>query len=236
MNRLSAMSLVVLGLALIGCGSKESATYTLRIHAAKGDKYAFRVTTTMKGLDTGASGPQELQLAMTVSEELLDVKDGKLTWKQSLGDIAASGKGELVVAGELIKSSQGTVFEMIYTDRGNFVSGKMNGQPVLSEPGGTSNVTFPEKPVKIGDSWTAEQTVSGQKVTMRHTLGAVEQVDGREAYVITSQFQPGSPAVSIRPAKTYIESRTGKPLRGDGAFSFTQGAAKLQAEYTLQRV
>lgn len=211
---------------LWACSAQEA---LLRVRADVGQTFRYEVVTTMKNDEEG----QRLDLTMVMSERLLSKRGNLHEWKLEFESVQSTGKGELVQAGRMFEQLRGMDIRVTHDDRGNPIRATFNGTEVPETvSNGTSSPTFPEKAVRVGDSWTGTQSLQGSKVATRYT---VVKMDDKSVH-IQGVLQPGEAVVESKPYQIVIERATGKMLRGSGWARLKLRNVELELSFTLRRL
>jgi len=149
----------------------------LRLNLKKGEKYAYAVTQTTEAM--GGTNTLNLETVMNV----LDVKDGKMNVEFKVLDAKASG-GNPQFKDMMDKQAgalKNTSYTADYDALGRMTNMKSNGakNPFQDIAGDTMmGVLFPEKPVKVGSSWTSSVPlpIPGQEskpIQLTYTLSKI---------------------------------------------------------------
>lgn len=201
---------VMTGLVITSCNSKGGGdAYTLKMRLNKGDKFAQNMQMDMTTSVTMAGMSKDVKMKMNVGADF-EVMDSAATGKQlkitytdmqmkmdmgmpSAGDMMDSimneqrkaivGKSIVVtIAGNKITDVSG--MENIMNDSVNpnvkAAMDKVFSKDQLNSMFGMMLNLYPEKPVKVGDTWNAENTMdlSGMKMTVKNTYKLLGVKDG----------------------------------------------------------
>jgi len=238
MKRLFPFALAAIGFALIGgcskpadggstatgtsagsTGGSASSTAlpseaTLRLKAKLGDKYTM-VTTVETSADIptpdGKSQSGSMTLTATEDHSCTKVEGTNMTWESKNIDVQATGTGPFAAQAETAKSQQKGKSETKIRDERNGVVGD-KGEESLA-------LVYPEKAVKIGDTWTGQTNLMGANVQIEFKLEKFEVVNGKTCAVIAATITGGDKLKSDGPLTLIVDTANGWPVKGTGAFT-----------------
>ncbi len=217
------ISAAMLAAFLLGCnkpaeegggGAALPAEATLRLKAKVGDKYTMLTTVeTSADIPTPDGKTQSGTMTLTATEEHLCTKlEGtNMTWESKNVDVQATGTGAFAAQAEQAKSQQKGKSETKVRDERNQVVGA-NKEETLA-------LTYPEKAVKPGESWTGETELMGAKAKIEFKLEKFESLNGKVAAVLQANITGGEQIQSDGPLMLYVDVANGWPLKGSGAFT-----------------
>jgi hypothetical protein len=197
-------------LLLVSSCAFAQKTYTLRLNPPLGKTYRY-VT---KVSAAGAPGGFELSMSMKAVKETANT----VVLETKILDITSNGKSMGAMFGK---------FSMAITeDRyGHTQHVDVSGAPPnVAEQlkkmgaGASSSASFPNHPIKVGDTWTGQSTTMGQATTVTYKMVGVKPVGGSMAAVL--QTTPSSKQVKFKePMTFYIELSTGMLIKGSASFT-----------------
>lgn len=170
--------------ALTAIGSSQitstPAGYSFKMKQVKGQKLNYSTTIKI----SGSQLPQSMTMSMNIKSEVVDVKNGVSTVKVSTTEMMMNGK----------KSGVGGQTSTVKMDSSGKIVEGQTGQAGMQS-------TFPTKPIKLGQTWTADQTITTamgeQKVKAKYTLSKIEGSGARQMAIITISLQSAG-AVSMQ--------------------------------------
>ncbi len=159
--------------------SKSGNGYLFRMKFTKGviSKYQMTATTS---LPTGGSMP----FSTPFSQKVLSVANGVATVEFTVGPPVVNGQAQ----------GKPTIQTLKLDSKGKIVGGSASQQ--------VSNITFPDKPVGIGGTWSGEMAGPGQmgaggKLTATYKLVAVKKVGNLDVAVVSSTVKGGGSGMTI---------------------------------------
>jgi hypothetical protein len=217
MNRFVALG--VAGAAAVSlCGPSQTAgaqitkqgdAYLFRMKFSKGQKMSYTITSSAKVPNNPAAIKAVVPMSMTVQ----DVKGGIATIQLVTGPMTVNGK-------PLGPQPQTTVIKL--DDRGKPVGGAMPGQQVSTQ--------LPEKPLKVGGTYTATNTVNmmGQQFAVKSTnkfLG-IKHVGSRNVAAIATTMTGSGAMKSSGTGVAYLDVKDGSlvSMKMNQKVTMTQGA------------
>lgn len=213
MGRSSLVGLLCAAIVVVGCNSGPSSQQAaeatsgkgvlVRVHPKVGQK--FNLVTTMDLSSASQSG----KLTIEAMREVKSVTDTLTTFS----DTVVSSKGEGIFAG-IEANIPKTPAETTLSDRGDAGGSGMSGI------GQTSFRPFyPEKEVKVGDTWSGDFISGGQTMKGQYKAEAVEKVGAYEAIKIKGDMT-GAMNGSVT---VWIDLESGIPVKLDMDLSGTTG-------------
>lgn len=196
----SWIAVFLLFFALVGCGGK---TYTLQLNPKEGETYDYATKVT-------GSLNMEVDLSMKVAKVTAD----KVVIETRYRGITMNGQALVGPQADVLKN----VVMSITDDRqGHPLSTDVTGAPAaLMEPmkkqGGGLGASYPDHPVKIGDTWASESDVQGQKLKLTYRLVKVEPVGGKDAAFLEATPDANSTMKISGPMTLTVDLATGMPL------------------------
>jgi hypothetical protein len=202
---------------------------TLRLKANEGDTYTLVTTVETAAAFPGPDGKvQDGTLTMTMTEvhKCTKVENGNMTWETKNADVQASGTGPLQAAAEAAKSQEMGKTETRVRDERNRVVGESEEEPLALE--------FPDGPVKVGDKWSGESTMAGQKMKIEFTVDRFEKVGDKTAAVLKANISGEGTIKTTEPLVVWVNTENGWPLKGEGAFEMNQGGQKATMKIKME--
>lgn len=189
---------------------------TLRLKGSVGDKYTM-VTTMETSADVpGPEGkPISGSMTMTSTEEntCTKVEGNKMTWESKNVDVQASGTGPFAQQAEMMKSQEkGKTTSKVRDERNQVIEAKGPEQMAL---------VFPEKAVKVGDTWTGESDMMGQKVKIDFKLDRFESLGGKTVAVLVATITGSDTLKMSEPLTIHVDTEKGWPVKGAASFEMT---------------
>lgn len=243
---LALLPALLVGLA--GCGNNEgggsvtapgavpaadaSKAVTLRLKPNVGDKYT---TTVVVDLDVqppaGQGEPMKAVMEMASLDEVTEVKDGKITIKSKIEKADVTGEGVMAAAmKQSISQFQGKETTSVYDERG-----KVLEEDALSKQAGAGTSprpTYPEGPIKKGDTWSDKVESNGQQADATFLAEGIEMIDGKEAMKITMTVKSAQLPQGF-PLTYWVDVSNGRLLKGNGEMTTEQGGGKMVMKITL---
>lgn len=236
-------------LALGACGAgggtaagRSGEPVTLKVTAQKGAKYDSALSMEMKfdlpaGTTKGADGkpstsPSQDTLTMeaTMSSELTEVADGKYTWVDTVTDVSANGTGQMSMLAQLMKAIKGVKTTIVMDEHGKILSQKTEGG-TSGASGQIEGFGFPDKAVKVGDSWESKVNNNGQEVTMKSTVTEITN----DVVKIDATMSGVEGLKLSSPLKVELDRTTGRPIKTDGTMEVTQGGAHILMKISMHK-
>jgi hypothetical protein len=148
-------------LVLAGCGG---GSYTLKLNPKEGETYHY----TMK-----MSGPQSVEMTMDMTARKVDAKQVVMDTK--IGNLKIDGKAPPAIATAMFEKMVMTVTE---DHLGHVLNTDVTGVPQavadqMKSQGSGTQTAYPDKPVKVGDTWTGESRVQGKTMNISYKLASV---------------------------------------------------------------
>ncbi|APG64982.1 hypothetical protein LPB136_06270 [Tenacibaculum todarodis] len=158
----------------------------LRLKYNKGDKYAFKMKQTLdSSVGMKATNIDMISKITDVSNDLFtsETKIDKMKIDTDIGLFPVSfdsskEDSELDEIGLMLKQQMSPMLQMIITTKSN-VHGKVMDVKVTPDSPMTAqfknqfNVVFPEKPVKVGDTWIDETAQQGLKNVIEYKVTSI---------------------------------------------------------------
>lgn len=203
--------------------STESGAYDLKINVKKGEVYTYV-------MNMEATSPQAMKMDMTMTMTVADATDGKSMLETRI--TGANMNGAPFPAPQLEAMTK-MVVKTTMDERGKVLDTKIEGSPDPNANSGSSNsVSFPDKPVKAGDTWTGETEVNGKKVNADYTFIGAEDVDGKQMAHIQADVK--SDAMKFDgPLQYWVELSNGMLYKLE--FSGEDAASKTKMKMTMTR-
>lgn len=202
--------------ALAGCGGK---TYTLQLNPKEGDTYDYSTKVT-------GSLNMEVDLSMKVAK----VTSDKVVIETRYRGITMNGQPLAGPQADVLKN----VVMSVTDDRlGHPLSTDVTGAPAamtesMKKQGGGLGAAYPDHPVKIGDTWTSEGDVQGQKLKLTYKLVKVAPVGGKDAAFLEATPDASSTMKISGPMTLTVDLATGMPISTN--FSGEANGQKVMVE------
>jgi hypothetical protein len=199
----------------------------LRLKTKSGQ--VFKYTMKMQG-----SGPQAMNMAMQMNMKVAAVKNGQVTMNTTMGNITMNNRPLPPQAAAQLKKM---LIVTVMDSRGRVLKTETKGVPGAPSGGGTegSSVPFPEKAVRIGQSWTGDATIQGKKVKTSYKLVGFKTIAGKSAAVIHATPQDMPQMKLDGPIVFSVEIATGFPLSMSMSGSVGGGAQSQKMKMTMSR-
>lgn len=198
-----------------GSGPAAPAEATLRLKANKGDKF-----TMVMGMDTqiempnpagGTPETHSMKMSVTKEHTCIDVTDGKMKWEEKTIDSSGTGTGPFEAqVKQMVEAEKKKAPTVEVLDERNKVVESTENDPF--------SLVYPEKPVKVGDTWEADSKMFDQDVKVTFKLDRFEKFDGKDAAVISATFTGNEKLKVVRPLVVFVDTANGWPIKGDGEF------------------
>ncbi len=217
-------------------------THTLAWNPKKGDKTKYQMKMT-GDMDFG-QGPMPLEVRISTESEVKNIVDDQITVTSKIS------KFELFMNGEDMTQMAGGGTEIpdvtrVMSRRGELIKSDANdmvNNPRLEQ---MQAFVYPDKPLKIGETWTHEfkgdKEKNVPKARAKFTLDALEEKDGKAVYKLTYAFSeletPGKPMGSM--GTMWVLRDSGDPYRIDGTIndaSFAEGMPPMNMKFEMQKV
>ena len=180
------LAVLLLGLTIVSVGQEK---VLLRLNYEKGDVYEMN----MKMTQNMGVGVMSMNTTMTMSQEIKDVSDKeyestmkitKMVMDMSQGGMQmsydSSKKGEeLDQAGKMMKAQMEPMLKATITAKGDKLGKILETKVVPNIPGASdltkqsSNVTYPEKAVAVGDTWSMIKDSKGMKFNFVYKVTSI---------------------------------------------------------------
>ena len=215
-NRLAAIGVIGFSVfALFGAGAsagaqitKQGDAYLFRMKFAKGHKLSYTVTSEAHLPNNPSAMKAVVPMAMTVQ----DVKGNVATVQMVSGPMTLNGKP--------MGQQQTTVIKL--DDRGKPIGGAVPGQQVATQ--------LPEKPLKVGESYTSNNSVNmmGQQFAVKSVnkfLG-IKKVGSRTVAAIATTIAGSGAMKSSGNGTAYLDVADGQlvSMTMNQKLTITQGA------------
>jgi hypothetical protein len=245
--KISRWSLFFVAAALIaGCakpdgggstasGAPESAAalpeeVTLRVKAAEGDTFTMDMemdTEVMLALQPGAT-PEKHTMSMKAKQKhtAKEVKDGKITWEIETLEASGTGTGPFEAQAKSFAETEKGKKETRVTDERNKTVESGSESPFTLE--------YPEKAIKVGDSWTTKAKMLDTEAEVTFKLERFERVGDKTAAVISASVAESQNLKLTKPLLVFVDVSNGWPIKGEAEFeSKPMGMeAKLRAKFS----
>jgi hypothetical protein len=188
---------------------------TLRNKATQGEKRTTKTkihATATMGLPDGTIQTFNMTGSEMFENTCIEVKNGQITWQKKNLEITASGNGPFEgIAKATVEKEQGRTSSRTEDERNRVIkSDKPDDLPFV----------FPEEPIEIGTSWTAQGKLFDQPVTVTYKVSRFAMFEDKVAVVIQTSFAADSTVQTPVPAETYHDVANGATLKMTGEFAF----------------
>lgn len=211
MNRLTrAMSLIAC--TLLSFGAVYSQEYTLKLNLKEGETYKYKIT---MELDFGG---QNVLATTTITNKVLKVEEDGNIQIESASDQMVIKFGDMEMPQPAPPATKAT-----YKPNGSVV--KMEGGDSAMQQMSAWQISFPDKPVKIGDKWSGTFKNPTGEIKIDYEFVAVEKVGETEALKIktTSRLGTGKEGEeSTSDGFIWIDPKTGMALKMETKFKGMQ--------------
>lgn len=170
----TSLALGILGVAALAPAqiTKSGSGYLFRVRYKKGQVIRFASTNTVKG---AMQGEGAMSVTLPIVLKVTDTDDKFATIRMTVGPAKAGG--------QVLTSAQSAVMKL---DNQNKAQNSEAGSPV--------NAQLPEKPIRIGQSWTAMAPIntadgSVQRLDATYKFQGVKTIKGRGVAVVTYKFE-----------------------------------------------
>lgn len=223
MKKLSILGFAVLAMALAGCakgedgsmaaggdaaggGAKAAANEAieLKYQPKEGETYKYTMAMNME------QGDQKVDVTADMTMKATKVEPNKITMENTIKMKMKAGDQTMDMPEQkmtTVSDSTGKTLEQ--TGAG-------------ASAGNMAAASYPTKPIKVGDTWTAEQKQNVQTVTANYKLVAVEDKNGMKAAKIETTMGGLPEGFTLDgPMVMWVEVATGLPIevsmKGKGA-------------------
>src|SRR5581483_5310314 len=206
-----------------GCGPRTPADLNsdvggteLKATAQKGDAYdsEMQMQMTVKTTDKNAKTQQDtLLMKVETHSELISVEGGKFSWADTITDVQASGTGALQKAALVNQTLKGMRSIVTMDEHGKILDTKVENAPrgSVGNLSALQGFDFPEKPIKVGDSWESSQRYAGADIKMKHTVVEItDSVIKLDSALLNSSIATPSGAMHVE-----IDRKTLRPMKVD---------------------
>lgn len=220
---------------------------TLRLTGEKGQKATYdvsmEVVADVSGMDVPPGPEGEPMREMLKGEhkanatgksevEITEVKDGNVTITTTL--VAVDGKGTGMMEGmvQAIQEDKGKPRKITYDARNRKVEGEDDA--AASNP---IQFTFPENPIKVGDTWEDEVDIMESKIKLKFKVDGFEKMAGSDAVKISAEVADPAATVTFNtPLTMWYDIKNGHPIKIMGDFSSkAPGGVAMNVKLHTQR-
>jgi hypothetical protein len=207
------------GLVVVGCsggagtmeaGRSAAKTYTFELNPKPNQQFVYDVTMDAKGPN---GQPMKMEMGMTMTTQ--KVESDKVTFKTEVTKMLMNGAQMPGVTPEALKAA---ALEQVLDKRGKLISQK-GGAPGMDAQNPAGGGNLPDKPVKVGDTWTTEY--QGIKGTSK--LVSVTNEGGREIANIEVTLGKNDKIKASKPFQVSVDLATGMTVKGNMAGIESQG-------------
>lgn len=148
-------------------------------------------------------------VSMTLNLKVIAVKNGKTTLHSRIEGMSVDGSpAPESVAADVKKA----LVIMVKDERGRVLSEVVKGGPKNGLGVEPSTLAFPEKPLKVGESWKNKIKKMGIPVEAIYKLVGVKMVDNRRAAILHTSFVGMPEGIQFDLAESVMEISTGFPI------------------------
>lgn len=213
MNYSRALLVSLILSPLAGCGPK---TYTLKLDPKAGETFSY---------STSMSGAVSMEMPMTM--KVVKSDPNQVVIETRIGAVTVNGQP--LPGGEMMKNAVMTITE---DHTGHVQNASVTGVPpqlqASMQNSATANqASYPDHPVKIGDTWSGETSSSGQKVAASYKLVKIDTVAGKQAAILEVTPE-GAKVASNGPMTLSIELANGMPIEMSGSFQVMGKAENMK--------
>jgi len=180
--------------------------YTLKFAPKQGDKVSYEMVIDASGMKMG--------MGMTMACE--KVEGEKYTVVSTFDSMTMNGKE--APGGDAMKKMKVTA---VMDSHGKTLSSTVEGGAPGAQAPEVSGTAFPEKPVKVGDTWDGTTKMSGIEVKAHYKLA---KVDGNTATLETTMEGLPNGMTTDGPSITEIDMTTGFPTSVTSKFKMKNPA------------
>lgn len=239
-------SLLLLGAAvalLAGCTAtaiKESTADQIpadgidfKISAKEGDKFAYKLSLSMEG--TGMQGPQgktdmNMKIDMLQEVAVTEAKDGNFTFEIANKDVKVSGP----FASEVKKGLTSSGSKIVIDAKGRVISEEGS---IDAGGGAGGTIFFPDKKVKIGDTW--EKTTpgpGGQSIKAQYKFEQVHVLDGKTVARISMTPVAATDGITLEGRYDYwVDLKTAMVVKADGKVTTSGEGQKMVTKMAMTK-
>lgn len=205
-----AMSIIVC--ALLSLSTVYSQEYTLKLNLKEGETYKYKMT---MEIDFGG---QNVLATTTITNKVLKVEENGNIQIESTPDQMVIKFGDMEMPQPAPPATKAT-----YKPNGSVV--KMEGGDSATQQMSTWLISFPDKPIKVGDKWNGTFKNPNGEVKIDYEFVAVEKVGETEALKIkvTSRLETGKEGEGFSSdGFIWIDPKTGMALKMETNFKGLQ--------------
>ncbi|HRF60395.1 MAG TPA: hypothetical protein PLH94_10860 [Fimbriimonadaceae bacterium] len=207
-----------------GSTAQNEGPVTLRLAMNKGDKYEVAMEMDSQ-VDMSAVTPPpgadaktlemikqggSMKMSTTEEREVVDVQPGKITVKGTTTTATGDGTGIFQEQAKAMAADEKGKEKVTVNDERN----RRVDDPAAK---GDDSLTFefPEKEIKVGDTWTGKTKFQDKDVEMTFKFEKRETVDGIDTAVVSATFE-GPEFKTVEPMMSWYDIKTGVPIKGTG--------------------
>jgi len=198
--------------ALLSLSAAIAQEYTLKLNVKEGDTFKYR-----SSMDIDFGG-QNLLATTTITNKVLKVEEN--------GNIQMeSASGEIVIkfGDQEVPQPAPPATKMTLKPNGSVA--KVDGGDAMMQQMNPAQITFPEKPVKVGDKWSETVKTPDGELAIEYELVGVEKVGDTEAVKIKVTAR----AVNAKEGEgysadgfTWVDPKTGMAVKMETRFKGRQ--------------
>jgi hypothetical protein len=215
-------AVLLLSLFAIASAVPAQQSVLLRIKAKPGQSFKYNMR--MRG---------GMNLGMLLNMKVASVKNKQFTMNTTMGNITMNNQPLPPQAADQLKKM---LVVSVMDERGRVLKTETRGVPG-APTGGTegSSVPFPEKPIRVGQSWSGEATFQGKKVQTTYKLIGLKTVSGKPAAIIHATPKNMPQMKLDGPIVFSVELATGFPLSMSMSGTVTRGTQSQKMKMTMNR-
>ena len=169
-------AILLLPFLCLAAASSAQSSQLLRIKAKPNQVFKY-----VMDIQTGTPS-QSMKIGMGMTMKIAGVKNGQYTINSTIGNVTMNGQPAPPAASEQLKKM---LMVTVMDSRARVLKSETRG--VQGMPSGNNqgtSIPFPEKPVKVGSTWSGKANIQGQTVETNYKLIAFKPVNGKSAAVI----------------------------------------------------
>lgn len=201
----------------------------LRVGAPVGAAFAFATTIHTQAVNADGEFRAEIFHTQRVSSRTAD----EVTWAVDTSTGAITSRGVFAGVEKGLSQLNGFTMTKVTDALGQTRSLTVGDRTMAST--GTPDITFPDRAVAPGDSWTAEVENSGRKATIRYTFKRLESVGGRPALIMEGAYEPGQFITSVTPLVFRLDAADCMPIDVNGTMQLDMGGRVIRMTFTMNR-
>jgi hypothetical protein len=150
--------------------TRQGDGFLFRAKWTKGQTMRYNMATSMGGAQGSKSTPTAMNMPMVY--RVADVKGGVATVEMTIGPMSG------------MKGAEPEKVSVRIDQRGRIVGGDER----IRQMSMSSSIEFPERPIRLGHTWTTDQRVQGMSVRSTYRFAEMKTIGGRQVAVLTFQM------------------------------------------------